>query len=338
MVLIGPININNRYGYLGDDGNFIIKPIYDELGTCSEGVISYRVGNTVGFLNADGSIRIKACYDNYEESMPIFKNGLAAVLKNGLFGYIDKNGKWIVSPSHHFAWNYLDEMALVENVHGYYVINAQGNVIAQLDVWDIRRQEDWVKDWNCVRCLFAMEEKPDALREGCVNWRGQIVFPAVHFRITDFCGDIAGFSDEEDSVGSMWGMLNKNNVTLKTPQYLHMESFSEGMAVAARDVSSTGWIDYYGYINTLGEWVIPPKYQQAYAFQNGVARVRVGGFIDHNGMECGEQKYGYINKRGEYIVEPIYTSALDFAHNYAIVKSNNHTTIIDISGKTIWSE
>lgn len=175
MVPIGPININNRYGYLGDDGNFIIKPIYDELGTCSEGLISYRAGNKVGFLNSDGSIRIKACYDNYEESMPVFKNSLAAVLKNGLFGYIDINGKWIVSPSYHFAWNYLNEMALVETVVGYYVINAQGDILTQLDVWDIRRQENWVKDWSCVRCLFAMKEPSDALREGCVNWRGQIV-------------------------------------------------------------------------------------------------------------------------------------------------------------------
>ena len=58
-----------------------------------------------------------------------------------------------------------------------------------------------------------------------------------------------------------------------------------------------------GYINTKNEWVIPPTYQYAFAFQQGLARVKKG------------RNYMYINLKGEPVIQ-------DF-DNYVIEPSDN---------------
>jgi hypothetical protein len=49
----------------------------------------------------------------------------------------------------------------------------------------------------------------------------------------------------------------------------------------------------YGWINTVGDWVIDPKFKEAHAFNDdGIAAVKISG------------KWGFINTKGELIVEP----------------------------------
>jgi hypothetical protein len=84
----------------------------------------------------------------------------------------------------------------------------------------------------------------------------------------------------------------------------------------------------FGYIDTRGEWVIPPRFQYANDFSDGLAGVSLRedgwGFIDRTGKEVIPAKYawvyggfrhgvaevafdrkrGYINKAGEWVWEP----------------------------------
>ena len=46
----------------------------------------------------------------------------------------------------------------------------------------------------------------------------------------------------------------------------------------------------WGYINLKGEVVIPPQYDEAYLFSDGIACVMIDG------------KYGFINKIGETVI------------------------------------
>ena len=63
-----------------------------------------------------------------------------------------------------------------------------------------------------------------------------------------------------------------------------------------------------GYINTKNEWVIPPTYQYAFAFQQGVARVKKG------------RNYMYINLKGEPVIQDFDNYMIQ---NYVIEPSDN---------------
>ena len=63
-----------------------------------------------------------------------------------------------------------------------------------------------------------------------------------------------------------------------------------------------------GYINTKNEWVIPPTYLYAFAFRQGVARVKKG------------RNYMYINLKGEPVIQDFDNYVIQ---NYVIEPSDN---------------
>ncbi len=73
----------------------------------------------------------------------------------------------------------------------------------------------------------------------------------------------------------------------------------------------------YGYMNRFGEIVIPPNYQFAGHFVNGLATVG------------NDEKYGAINKSGKLIIPFYYSSISDFIQGRAIVEENEKLGIID---------
>jgi hypothetical protein len=98
--------------------------------------------------------------------------------------------------------------------------------------------------------------------------------------------------------------------------------FSEGLLAVQKD-------GHYGYINEKGKKIIEFYYDQAYAFQDGVALVKVGtkwNLIDKQGDKVFEDDYVYLerdpetdllwfvendqlglmNKNGKVLAEPIY--------------------------------
>ena len=54
----------------------------------------------------------------------------------------------------------------------------------------------------------------------------------------------------------------------------------------------------YGYINDLGMWVIPPRFESVQSFgSNGMARVRLGG------------RYGVIDPSGQFVIPAVFSSS-----------------------------
>ena len=63
----------------------------------------------------------------------------------------------------------------------------------------------------------------------------------------------------------------------------------------------------WGFIDTNGNWVIKPQFQDAYRFHDGLARVELN------------DKWGYVNESGLLIVPAQYTEAHDFGDGLARV-------------------
>ena len=81
----------------------------------------------------------------------------------------------------------------------------------------------------------------------------------------------------------------------------------------------------YGYIDSTGAVIIPPKYKGAGEFSEGLAPVRENGY------------YGYIDETGKYAITPQYDYAQDFRYGYAIVYEDGKPNLIDKYGKNLTS-
>ncbi|MDE6300976.1 MAG: WG repeat-containing protein [Muribaculaceae bacterium] len=76
----------------------------------------------------------------------------------------------------------------------------------------------------------------------------------------------------------------------------------------------------YGYKDNSGQQVIPPKYEDAWSFSDGLAAVMLNG------------KWGYIDKKGELVIPTKYDSPGRFHEGLAIVKINGKRGYIDNKG------
>ena len=79
----------------------------------------------------------------------------------------------------------------------------------------------------------------------------------------------------------------------------------------------------YGFRNTLGEEVVAPAFDLAYAFSEGLAAVRING------------KYGYLNVTGKLVVPPKYDFTWRFIGGFAAVKLGDKFGFIDTTGKEV---
>lgn len=92
--------------------------------------------------------------------------------------------------------------------------------------------------------------------------------------------------------------------------------------VSIKEIGGNKW----GYINSQGQFILPPVYDHACDFQeNGLAIVHLKG------------QSGVINYSGYFIVKPIYDTIRLFSEGRAVVHDQQGFKIIDESGKEITS-
>lgn len=78
----------------------------------------------------------------------------------------------------------------------------------------------------------------------------------------------------------------------------------------------------FGYIETDGDIAIKPQFEEASAFSEDLARVRIEG------------EYGYINEEGKVVIPAIYADGTPFRNNLAFVKAkDNHYICITPEGR-----
>lgn len=83
----------------------------------------------------------------------------------------------------------------------------------------------------------------------------------------------------------------------------------------------------WGYINASGELVILPQFAGASFFCEGMAAVTAGEFLDG--------KQGYINQQGIVVIRPEFELAGGFRNGFAIVRRDARTFRIDSAGRKV---
>lgn len=212
---------------------------------------------------------------------------------------------------------------------------------------------------GCFHEGLAYVKKGD--RYSYIDKSGKIVMePSV-----DNCIGCGSFHEGLASirVPYMMGFIDKSG-ELVAHYYSLVSPYHEGLSRVKNNNNEVGYID------KDGQWVIPPKFEDARDFHEGLAQVvfdRKGdnpkyGFIDRNGdvviapqykfglkrcdfseglayialgngkAYCPNDKFGYIDKTGQIVIKPNFIMARGFHEGLALVRTKKNGGFIDKSG------
>jgi len=119
--------INQKYGIIDVNGDYIIEPIYDDMGVMLSSLIAVKSGSLYGYMDKSFNIKIDFLY-NYAES---FNSDLGLVGReiNGKmkYGYINPENKIVIPIKYEKAFSFdNDGYALVKENGKYGLINTSG--------------------------------------------------------------------------------------------------------------------------------------------------------------------------------------------------------------------
>jgi hypothetical protein len=229
------ITKENLNGFVNAKGELIVKPVLKNTGHFVEDLACAENDNEKwGFIDKQGEWVIDPRFDKYH----YFKEGWASVSCDGKSGFINRSGEWVIPPTFDYAGIFSNDLALV------------------------KRGE----------------------RRGFINRKGIVVIPMVYDLASEFSEGVAAVEKNEK-----YGYIDSTGKTVIKHQFSSAGKFSEGMAPVAIDGD-------YGYINLKGEWAIKPQFHEANSFHNGFANV-----------SKGSGKNGIINQSGEFIIPPRFT-------------------------------
>jgi hypothetical protein len=123
--------------------------------------------------------------------------------------------------------------------------------------------------------------------------------------------------------GHLFGFIDHSGRIVVNPLYEDARSeFSEGLVAVAVNKK-------WGYIDTTGKMTIPPQFNIAYEFSEGLAPVKIG-----TGCElCG--KWGFIDKTGKVVIEPRFEAVNDFSEGLAVFRQGTKSGFIDRTGRIV---
>src|SRR5258706_8515059 len=154
----------HKWGFIDNQGQLIIKAIYDDVGPFSEGRAAVNLGGLWGFINKEGRMVIKPKYKSawafHENKARVqqfdqpqkyinarglsitstgwsaaddFSEGFARVQVGNAFGYIDSSGHLSIQPIYTRGWNFNGGLCIVEYNEKLGVINLKGAYVLKPD-------------------------------------------------------------------------------------------------------------------------------------------------------------------------------------------------------------
>lgn len=252
----------------------------------------------------NSEIRVVPAIEPQFKYASVFSDGLAAVCvgnEDCKWGYIDKNGKFVINPRFNDANRFENGFANIKIKIDGVVSRAILRKNEEFIVFDstekeylIRIYQDGTTDADIAEGLLphSIMENGDR-RIGFIDTTGKLQIERKYSEVQRFSEGLAAvkFSKKED----LWGFIDSRGKVIIDPQFQYVDNFKEGLAVFRIGKYKEGT---YGYIDKNGKIVVPPKFKHAIDFSDGLAAVQVD--ID------AKKKWGFINHLGEMLIQPAY--------------------------------
>jgi hypothetical protein len=302
-----PVFLNGKWGFIDPAGGLVIQPVFAEAKPfCPDGLAPVRKEPDSGwsFIDTEGREIVSlpsypepqnlGCFsegllavssENYDDSffmdrrgqivirgfsrVTSFSEGLAAVQvdRDGLWGYIDRDGVLRILPQFQWAEPFSDgrAMVVVGDEHGY--IDRDGRMV----VAPLFRHARSYREKRAV----VMHPAGWTHEFGMIDASGTFITRERYRRLWDLSEGLAFFLTGDGRSG----YLNARGEPVIDLSGASGRSFSEGLAAASREGK-------WGYVDRRGQWIIAPQYDDTDRFSEGKAAVRLGDeirYIDKSG-------------------------------------------------------
>jgi hypothetical protein len=206
--------------------------------------------------------------------------------------------------------------------------------------------------------LISSQSYAQTRLEGTYDAKQNVFTLANGNTVRDFQHGVAAYSDHRTD---LMGLIDTTGRIIMEPRYYEIEGFGSGLSKVTKKAEP--WELTYGYIDTLGNEILPAIYSDAdtwfyrsmrFAEVLVVAKDGKYGFFDYTGKQLAPLKYqsiwdfreglvrvyydgkaGYVTKEGKEIIPTIYEEAHDFGFGMALVKKDGKYGWIDTKGMTV---
>jgi hypothetical protein len=305
-------NRTKAEGFIDKKGRVAIKPRKNVFfGNFSEGLayfgIDYKSGDRIykfGYIDKSGKVVIEPRFD-WAKS---FSEGLARVSIDNKWGFIDRHGQIVISPKFDRAVSFSEGLAAVSINRKWGFINHKGEMVIE-------------PQFKGVPSQFSIETGALVFSEGkAAVW----VNDKIGSAFIDRYGKLAinkyfGYSQKFQN-GFAWAS-DREMIDRDRSRKYYIDTTGKPVASAddefrskytPEDIEPIEIQGKYGYADSTGEVVIPPKFSWAGGFYDGFfAPVAIGKHPD--------RKYGFISYSGNWITQPSFKSITQFSNDVAIV-------------------
>lgn len=285
-------------------------------------------GDKTGYVNGRCRLMISP---RYEEGAAYFKEGPSPAAYKKRWGYIDTNGKWMITARYFWAGEFKEGRAAVAypsktGFTKYGFIDEKGEQVIPLKYARVRDFSEGAAGVMTAGQWGFID------KDG--NWLNTQRFEDIR----DFSEGLAAAKEK-----GLWGFVDSSGIFLVRPQFDEVKPFAEELA--AVKINSK-----WGYIDRRGQWVLKPQWSSVNSFSEGLA-IADAHYIDRtgkiaiNGGNFGQltdfsegfaavevpaktryenSKWGYIDHTGNFLIAPRFEIARSFKGGLARVTKDKN--------------
>ncbi len=229
-----------------------------------------------GFIDRNGRVVISPKF----MFIPFYSEGLICFF-GGICGngYIDERGR-IYPLSVNFANMFSEGLASVKINKSFGYINKKFDFV-------IEPRFDNARDFSEGRALVMIDNK-----YGFIDKWGNAIIELQFDDAKDFSEGLAAVR-----VDDKWGFVDKNGKLVFDEIYESAESFKKGYAIIKKN-------DKYGFINKAGKVTAEPRFDY------------ISPYYGYPAAACTEGKYGFIDTSGNFLIEPKFDEAKSFEDGF----------------------
>lgn len=266
---------DDKYGFINSEGKYAINASFKSALSFSEGLaLVVRENTQLEYVDKVG--KTKLILPPEIERAYSFTDGLAVAYANGLFGYVDKEGKTAIPFKFNNAFKFSEGFARVaiydstarENKWGF--INKKGEL-------SINYQFSNASDFSNGLALIY-----NGKQYGYIDKEGKFVVNPQFDYATPFQGDYAVIKQ-----GELYGYIDKQGKIIINPQFKEADFFFNNDLAAV--LSTDG---KYGFIDKEGKFSINPQFDYVSRYYGDISIVKMA------------KKYGIVDTKGKIIVNP----------------------------------
>lgn len=315
-------NDKTLYGLIDRSGQYVLKPQYSELLEEKEGIIIAKTENDASLLLDSHGKLVKEVSGNVSS----FQGGMAAVRVGKKYGYIDKTGNVVISPSYHWAGAFQGDKALIQKAVGSYtLINARGESLLELKS---------VAGNSYADGLFAAKSGEKS-KWGYRNEQGETVIPEQFEHGEAFHEGRAVVAYE--SYGRKTGLIDDKGAFIIPAEYGQIEYVGASLWAVARYTWHT-WHD----IPDIDQEKAPFKY--ALFDRDGKQLTEfifdsISSYKDGRAVATQELTTLFIDGKGQRVADlPVIEGVGELKQVGTLISANvdNRLKYVTPQGKVVW--